>query len=102
MGEVAQCLMSGVEQPELHQLIRGDVGDDLHAHVLESRPAAGEIVLEYPLGEGFGHHRPRVCDPGALSNLAGQLGGSGRGDAVHHGIREPRVFVDPRRQLRIA
>src|SRR5699024_2127856 len=53
-GEVSQvgdALVGDVEQAQLHQLIWGDVLDELDADVLVRRAAGGELVLEHPLGE---------------------------------------------------
>ena len=63
VAEVAERLVAGVEQPQLHQLVGHDVVDELHAGVLEGRPAVGEVVLEHPLGERLAHDRPAVLDP---------------------------------------
>ena len=48
IGEVAEALMAGVEQPQLHQLVRCDVVDEQHADVLQRGPAVGEVVLQHP------------------------------------------------------
>ena len=36
-ARIAQSLMTGVEQPQLHQLVRLHVGNDLNAGVFEPR-----------------------------------------------------------------
>ena len=62
VGEVTQALMAGVEQPQLHQLIRCDVLDHQHADFFERGSAVGEVVLEHPRRERLGDHRPLVLD----------------------------------------
>ena len=62
VGEVAEALMAGVEQSQLHQLVRRDVVDEQHVDVLERRPAVGEVVLEHPRGERLGGDGPLVLD----------------------------------------
>ena len=54
--------MAAVEDADLHQLERGDVGDELHADLLEGRAAGGEGVLEHPLPELLAEHRPGIVD----------------------------------------
>ncbi len=62
VAEVAQRLVAGVEQPQLHQLVGDDVAHHLHARVLEGRPALAEVVLEHPLRERLAHHGPAVVE----------------------------------------
>jgi hypothetical protein len=93
--QVADDLMSGVEHPQLHQLVRRDVLDQLNPHLLPSRSASWEVVLQHPLGEWLADHRPDIVH----AELLGQSGpvsiGGARGDAVHHRVREGHRPIDP-------
>jgi hypothetical protein len=55
--EVAEGAVAGVEEAGLHQLVRGDVVDELHAHLVQRWPSVAEAVLDHPLPEGLGEHR---------------------------------------------
>ena len=48
VGEVAQALVAGVEQSQLHQLVRRHVVDQQHVDLFQRGPAVGEVVLEHP------------------------------------------------------
>src|SRR3954451_13528048 len=52
--------MARVEEPELHELIRFDVLDELRADPFPGRPPERKAVLDDPLAEGLAHHRPAV------------------------------------------
>ena len=94
-AEVAQRLVGGVEQAQLHPLVGGDVLDDVHSDLLEGRPSPAEPVLDHPLDEGLRAHGPGVLDAEALGEFhPGAIGGRGR-DAVDHGAGEVDVLVDP-------
>ena len=60
VAEVAHGLVAGVQQPQLHQLVRHHVRDHLDTDVFKRRPASREIVLQRPLGEWFADDRPGV------------------------------------------
>ena len=94
--------MAGVEQPQLHQLIRFHVGHDLHAGLLQRRAAVGEVVFEHPLRERLAEHGPLVVDAEPAAEL-GPIGvGRHRRDAVDHAVREADVAGHPVGQRRIA
>ncbi len=101
VAQVAQRLVAGVEQPQLHQLVGLDVVDDLHADPLQRRPPGGEAVLEHPLGERLTHHRPPVVDAEPVREHGPVRVGGHRGDPVHHRVRERDVLLDPVGQLRV-
>ena len=83
--------MAAVEHPQLHALVRLDVAHHFGADVLEWRPAGGELVLDHPLSEGFGHYRPGVVKAGEpADHLAIAVRGC-RNDAVDHGRGEGDV-----------
>jgi len=98
-AEVAQRLMGGVEQAQLHPLVGGDVLDDARPEVLEGGAPRAEAVLDHPLDEGLGAHGPGVLDAEVLGEVyPGAIGGRGR-DAVDHGAGEVDVLVDPGREV---
>ena len=95
--------MTGVEQPQLHQLVGLHVGNDLHAGVFEGqRQAVGEVLLEHPLRERLAEHGPLIVD----AEPAAELGAIGFGclgrDPVDHAVGEPDVAGHPVGQLAIA
>jgi hypothetical protein len=47
------------------------------------------------LGEGFGEHRPAVCDAVARRKFGHIALARHRGDAIHHRVGEARFFLDP-------
>ena len=98
--EVAQRLVAGVEQPEFHQLVRGDVVDQQHTCIVERWTPVGERVLQHPRGERFGHHRPLVGDAELVLQRGDHRRGGDRGDPVHHRVREADIGADPLRQRR--
>ena len=101
VAEVAQRLVAGVEQPQLHQLVRLDVVDDLRAGVLQRRPPEAELVLEHPLRERLAHHRPLVLDAEPLGQSGAVVVGGDRGDAVDHAVGEPHLLLHPLAELRV-
>ena len=91
--------MAGVEQPDLHHLIGVDVGDHLRPDPLPRRPAGRKTVLDDPLLERLGDHRPAIDDSERLAHqIAVGIGRRGR-DPVDHAVRESAVLRDPSRQL---
>jgi hypothetical protein len=87
--------MAGVEQPQLHQLVRRHVFHRQHADLFERRPAGGKVVLERPGGERLRDHRPLVFDAELLGQSRDDLGGGDRGDSVDHRVGEFRVLRHP-------
>jgi len=51
-ADVAEGLVAGVEQPDLHHLVGVHVRDHLRAHPLPRGPAEREVVLDHPLLNG--------------------------------------------------
>ncbi len=101
VADVAEGLVARVEQPQLHQLVRGDVVDHLHAGVLERRPTEGERILQRPLGERFRGDGPGVLEVVPCGELVDDVGCGDGGDAIHHRVGELRVVRDPLRQCGI-
>ena len=66
VAEVAHRLVARVQQPELHQLVRLDVVDQLGTDRLVGGASEREVVLQNPLREGLAHDRPGVGDPEPL------------------------------------
>ena len=68
IAEVGERGVGAVQHPELHQLERAHVGDELHADGGEVGPGAGdEGVLDHPLPEGLVQHRREVEPAGELA-----------------------------------
>ena len=88
-------LMRGVQEPQLHQLVRLDVVDHLDANELQGRPAAGEGVLQDPLREGFGVNRPPILDAVLGQHARARLVRRHRRNAVDHRVGERHVLGDP-------
>ena len=99
--EVAETLVAGVEQPQLHQLIRRDVVDHQYVDLLQRRTAIGEIVLEHPRRERFRGHRPLIRDAELVLHDGDDVGCGDRGDAVHHRVGEPGVRAHPFTEARM-
>ena len=99
--EVAQALVAGVEQPQLHQLVGRDIVDQQHVDLLERRAAVGEVVLEHPRRERLGRHRPLVLDAEFAFQHGDDVGRGDRGDAVHHRVGEPGVRAHPLAEARV-
>ena len=73
--------------------------------VLNSAPASsqrgrrdGEVVLDDPLHEGFGHHGGLVPEAQFAFDGVKVAGRGGRHHPVHHGVRERDVRVQPGQQ----
>ena len=101
IGEVAQALVAGVEQPQLHQLVGRHVVDEQHVDVLERRAAVGEVVLEHPRRERLGGHRPLVLDAEFACQHGDDVGRGDRGDPVDHRVGEAGVLAHPLGQPRV-
>ena len=94
--------MAGVQQPQLHQLVRHNVGHHLDADLLQRRAPSGEVIFQRPLRERLTHHRPRVLDVEAFPDLHSVFICGDGSDSVHHGVRESDVAGHPFTQLRIS
>ena len=101
-ARVAQGLVAGVEQPQLHQLVGLHVGNDLHAGGFERRPAVAEVIFEDPLRERLAQHGPLVVDAEPAAELGAVLVGGLGGDAVHHAVGKAHVGGYPVREVGIA
>nr|WP_255676108.1 hypothetical protein [Pseudonocardia sp. ICBG1142] len=92
-AEVGQQRVGAVEQPQLEQLVAGDVVGEHRARDtatgrLPGRAARGEPVLQRPHAERLGGDRDGVVDTGEAGG-GGPGGVRGRGDdPVHHAVRE--------------
>ena len=91
--------MAAVEQPQLHQLVGLYVIDDLDPGLGVGRPPGSENVLEHPLGIGLADDRPLVLDAEPVPDLGPVGVGGHRGDAVHHGVGEAHLTLDPGGQV---
>ena len=101
VSEVTQALMAGVEQPQLHRLVRRHVVDELDAGLVQRGPAVGEIVLENPHGERLGDHGPGVAHTEFGVQPGDHLGSGDGRDAVDHRVGERGVFAHPLREFGI-
>ncbi len=92
IAEIGKGRVRPVEHAQFHQLEGLDIFDQLRAGLFEGWAALGEIVLDHPLDEGFGHQRPGIfgAEP-AGDELAVIVGGGGH-DAVDHGGGEGDFF----------
>ncbi len=66
-ADMAERLVSGIEQADLDLLVGEHIGGHLGTGLLPGGPPVGEVVLDHPLPEGFRHDRPRVVDAIALA-----------------------------------
>ena len=94
--------MAAVEQPELREFVRRDIGDQRRAAVLEARPARGKAVLDHPLRERLGDDRPSVLDPESRGDARPILVRGGGNDAVDHRRGERDLALDPAAEIGIA
>ncbi len=69
--------------------------DDLDPGVGVGRPPGSEGVLEHPLAVGLADDRPLVFDAEPVPDLVPVGVGGHRGDAVHHGVGEADLALDP-------
>ena len=65
---MAEC--DAVEQPELHLLERPDIARPWSRRTFPRRAAGREMVLDHPLAERLGHHRPGIVDAERVGNAA--------------------------------
>src|SRR3954468_24343503 len=87
--------MARVEEPELHELIRFDVVDELRADPFPGRPPERKAVLDDPLAEGLAHDRPAV-GKAVLCREALDVGRTRyRRDAIDHRAREADLVGNP-------
>lgn len=101
VAEVAQALVGGVEEAELHELVGDDVVNNLDADLVVIGAALGELLLEDPLGEVFADDRPGILVAVLFLDVLTVLVRGLRGDAVNHGVGERDVLLYPGGQLRI-
>ena len=94
--------VAGVEQPQLHELIRGHVPDELGTDILPGRPARREAVLDHPLGKGLGKDRPAIHDAVALGQACHVRRRRHGGDPVDHGVGKAAMLSDPSSERRVA
>ena len=97
-AKVGEHGMAGVEQAQLGRLPRGDVGAEQRPGFLPRGPARGEVVLDDPLHEGFGHHGGLVPEAEFTFDGVKVTRRGGRHHPVHHGAREGHVGVQPGQQ----
>ena len=100
--EIGDRGMRAVEQAQLHLLERPDVAHHGDAELFPGRPPGGKLVLDHPLAERLGHHRPGVLDAERLRNPRAVGIGRRRHDAVDHARRAGHVLGDMAGKRRIA
>ena len=104
----AQCATPGnaavrrIEQANLGFFIGVDGIDQLGAHFFPGGAAVGEAVFDHPLDVAFGAQRGVVVTAGLFLHAGLQLRRRTRGDAVHHGVGEAHVGVDPGQNVVVA
>ena len=94
--------MGAVQQPELRQLVGGDIGDHLRAAVFKPRSAGPETILDHPLAEGLRHDRPGVHAAEPLGDAPTVVVGRRRNDAVDHGRRAGDRVGEPSPEFDVA
>jgi hypothetical protein len=97
-SEVGDGGVGGVEQTKLVHLELLDVvdlGDDLDADLLERRATVAELVLEHPLHEGLGDHRPGVLKTELIEKDSLVLVAGAGCDTVDHAVGEGTVLLNP-------
>ena len=87
--------MAAIEDADLHVLVGGDVGHELHADLLQRRAAGGKIVLQHPLLEFLAIDRPGIVDAQCLAAMVDLALAGRRGDAVHHAVRKGDIRRNP-------
>ena len=95
-GGIGDRRMAAVENPDLHEFVRGDVARERDPDLVERRAAGGELVLDHPLPELFAEDRPIVLDAPLLVEDRALAVGGRRRDPVDHPVREGDVAaIDP-------
>ena len=102
IAKVGKRLVAGIEQAQLHELVRLDILNNLHADLLERRAAQGEVIFQHPLGKRLAHHGPGIFNAKALGELFDIRGRGHWRDAVYHGVGERHLGGQPVAQLRTA
>ncbi len=100
-AQVGHGHVAGIQQANLHQLIRQHIRDDLRAGFFPWWARVGEGVFNDPLQKRFGHHGPGVLDAEVLSQLVAVGIGRGRRDAVDHAVGKGDVVGDPAAERRL-
>ena len=99
-AEARDHLVAAVEQSNLHPLeVMHPIRED-RARLVPIRTAGTEVVLHDPMPEALVGHRHLVIDAERLHQCQ-LLGPRGGHDAVHHGVGEAAVGIDPVSQLRV-
>ena len=94
--EVCHTRVPSVEKAQLVELPVFDVVCEQRADLVPGRPAPCEVILHYPLSEGFADDGPEVVDASAVAQPS-PIGSRCHGrDAVDHRVGEGAVLVHPR------
>jgi hypothetical protein len=101
-ADIGQRRMRAVQAAPLHDLERMHVVDQRGTDGLPGRPSAGEVVLDHPLAERLGHHRPGIHGAVGGGHLLAVLLAGRRRDAVHHGAREGDRLGDEAAEIGVA
>ncbi len=93
--------MAAVEDADLHQLVRRDIGHELYAHLFQRWTSGGEMILHHPLLEFFAEDWPVVVNAEFIRQQIDFTFAGRRRNAVHHRIRERDIGMDPVGEFRI-
>ena len=86
--------MAAVENPDLHEFIRGDVAGERDPDLVERRPAGGELVLDHPLLELLAEDRPVVLDAPLFVEDRALPVSRRRRNAVDHPVWKSDIAAD--------
>ena len=101
-ADVAQGLVAGIQETQLHLFIRQHVVRHLRPHLFPGRAALREFVFDDPLAERLAHDGPGVDDAKRLAQQRPVFIGGGRRDAVDHAVGEAAMRGQPARQFTVA
>mmetsp|Transcript_131635 Transcript_131635/g.228034 ORF Transcript_131635/g.228034 Transcript_131635/m.228034 type:complete len:209 (+) Transcript_131635:2166-2792(+) len=92
---VGQCAVTPIEQSQLHMFVWFHIRCKQDTHFLPFGTPAGKFILHYPLSEMLSNHWPLIVDTKLVLEDQLVLFLRHRGDTVHHGVWERRVFSHP-------
>ena len=76
--------MAAVEHAQLHRFKRGHIPDERRAGLIPGRAAAGKAILDHPLGERLGDHRPKIVEAHCIAQALPIVIRRCRNDTVDH------------------
>src|SRR6516164_4148561 len=92
-ADVTKRLMARVQQPDLHLLVRKNIGSHLRAYSFPLRPSEREMIFNNPLLEWFRHHRPAILNSEFFLDKRSMHVGRGRRNSIDHAVWKRPVLL---------